>query len=207
MRQWRNELTIPPSVHRRIWKYQLAGVKTTSEVHIQAFVRRSCRLINLLRMDQVNVRFYSHVEIYAITPTPYSSHNDLKWAFMAENGEQRFLSGSLRNTTGVWTSGRLVAMETAPLQHTNSRQHCADKQSANHRLLSWDVLCVSCAPVWWTLLAKCLWLVSSGTFKILPFHTSKELQNSSGELKSRDDLCVAHRELFFGLKTIQLLKY
>lgn len=58
-----------------------------SEVHVQAFVRGSCRLINLLRTDQVNVRFYSHVEIYVITPTPYNGHYNLKWAFKAENGE------------------------------------------------------------------------------------------------------------------------
>lgn len=71
MRQWRNALTIPfifrssPGL-----KISSGRCQTKSEVHVQAFVRGSHRLINLLQTDQVNVRFYSHVEIYVLTPTP-----------------------------------------------------------------------------------------------------------------------------------------
>ncbi len=189
-----------------------------SELHVQAFVRGPSGLINLLRTDQVNVRFHSHVEIYVNTPTPYNGHYNLKWAFKAENGEWSFLSGSLTSTTGVWTTGRLVAMETAPLQHTNGWRRCADKHSANHRLLSWDALCVSRAPVWRTPPAKCLWLASSCTFKFPPsLKSSPFLQLFSLTLrkaeqewrieKQRWPVRSTPRALLFGLKTIQLLKY
>lgn len=74
----------------------IAGLKissgrcqTTSEVHVQAFVRGSHRLINLLQTDQVSVRFYITLRSMQSPPPPTTviiTLNGLSWQKTVNRG-------------------------------------------------------------------------------------------------------------------------